>query len=130
MKELSEMTEQEIREQAAENAHVFLVRALAETLLYAKKNYYNGYTTVSDEEYDILEQGLLKLCPTHPVLQAVGDSGFECLLGVVETRKLVKALNGPMVTLPVINLNEPPKTFIVKGNENVTVQGNGASNFI
>lgn len=82
-------------EQAKENAHVFLVRALAETLLYAKKNYYNGFITVSDESYDKLEDELKKLCPKHPVLEAVGDSGFGCLIGVVETRKLVKEMTEP-----------------------------------
>lgn len=84
------------QEQARENAHVFLVQSLAGTLLYCKKNYYNGYVTVTDEAYDALEESLKKLCPSHPVLSAVGDAPFQGnWLGVVETRALVKAINEP-----------------------------------
>lgn len=81
---------------ARENATVFFVKSLAETILYAKKNYYNGYPTFNDEVYDRLEEKLKELCPGHPVLEAVGDASFECLIGVVETRRLVKAALNPV----------------------------------
>lgn len=69
---------------------MFLVRSLAETLLYCKKNYYNGFKSVCDEAYDYLEMGLKKLCPGHPVLNAVGDAPFDGnLLGVAGTRALL-----------------------------------------
>lgn len=80
---------------ASENAKVFLIRSMAETLLYAKKNYYSGYCTISDVTYDHLEDEMKKICPKHPVLQAVGDADFSSLLGVVDTRKLVKEMEAP-----------------------------------
>jgi hypothetical protein len=70
---------------------VLLVKSLAETLFIAKKNYYNGFTSISDEQYDALEEALKKLCPSHPLIaHAVGDVGWDWLIGIEATSFLVQ----------------------------------------
>lgn len=59
-----------------QNPKVLLVKSLAETYFYCKKNYYNGHPTVTDECFDAIENGLKALCPAHPLLSAVGDVSF------------------------------------------------------
>jgi DNA ligase (NAD+) len=55
------------------------IEAIASQLLYHKKLYYSGRSTISDAEYDALEDHLKKLSPNHPALSLVGykfeDSG-------------------------------------------------------
>lgn len=72
-----------------DNPKVFLVKSLAETLFFAKKNYYSGNPTLHDETFDAMEAGMKILCPAHPVLGLVGDPGFEILgnFTLVNTRE-------------------------------------------
>lgn len=82
-------TAPEHMEKALEASKVFLVKALNEVVVFAKKNYYNGRVTISDEAYDVIESSLTNLCPNHPAIGAVGDVGFEFLLGYEATRDLL-----------------------------------------
>lgn len=56
-------------------AHV--VKDLAKLLTSCKFEYYNGDISVSDEEYDKLEEMLTILCPQHPILATVGIPGDD-----------------------------------------------------
>lgn len=99
-KELKDMTPEEVEANARENALVFLAKSLAETLIYAKKNYYKGFPTVGDETYDAMESALKVLCPAHPVLSAVGDPSFEeTWVSVTKVRELVKSSIKPSINL-------------------------------
>lgn len=80
----------------SENCHVMIVRAMAETMLWAKLNYYRGFPTITDEVYDALETQMQKLCPGHPILEAVGEASFDCLLGMVATRELIQKNSQPV----------------------------------
>lgn len=108
VKELKDMTPEEVEANARENAHVFLAKSLAETIIYAKKNYYKGYLTVSDETYDSMESALRILCPTHPVLTAVGDPSFEDnWISMVAVRAMVNQAYPPSkTTKPTVKLED------------------------
>lgn len=69
-----------------EGPKLLLVKSLAETLFWAKKCYYDGHQSVTDETYDKMEEGLKKLCPNHPILDCVGNPDFSYLFGMEATR--------------------------------------------
>lgn len=56
------------REQAVE----YSTRKLTERILEAKRAYYSGAKTMTDQEYDALEKSLKAINPNAPVLQMVG----------------------------------------------------------
>lgn len=78
-------------ELANPNPRILLVKSMGETLFWAKKNYYNGFPTLADEAYDSLEDQMKLLCPTHPILECVGDPDFSFLFGMEATRSFCSA---------------------------------------
>lgn len=54
------------------------ISELAKKILKAKKQYYAGNPTISDQEYDLLEKNLKFLDPEHPILKMVGyDADYK-----------------------------------------------------
>lgn len=62
-------------------AKVWLIAGLADGIYWAKKNYYHGMPTLTDEVYDAMERELKKLLPSHPLLVCVGAPTIEFNLG-------------------------------------------------
>ena len=56
----------------AERYEVERVRRLAQELMHHKRLYYAGHPSISDQEYDRLEEELRSLSPLHPALDFVG----------------------------------------------------------
>jgi hypothetical protein len=80
------------------NPRILLARALAETLYWAKRCYYDGHYGllnfgIPDEIYDQWERQLEYICPGHPVNECVGaPKSMDVLIGMAETRKLIEAV--------------------------------------
>lgn len=51
-------------------AHV--VKDLAKLITSCKHAYYKGSDSVTDEDYDKLEEMIHYLCPNHPILDVIG----------------------------------------------------------
>jgi DNA ligase (NAD+) len=51
------------------------VSELVQKILMHKRQYYAGHPTISDQEYDLLEEKLRELAPDHPALSMVGAPG-------------------------------------------------------
>lgn len=50
---------------------------LSERIIKGKMDYYDGKPSMSDAEYDRLEEGLRKINPNHPVLKMVGSDAAK-----------------------------------------------------
>jgi hypothetical protein len=54
------------------------IKTLVCKIVLAKKNYYLGKASISDQDYDELEKELRKKDPNHPILYAVGyDDSYD-----------------------------------------------------
>lgn len=70
-------------------AKIWLIAGLAEGIYWAKKNYYHGMPTITDEVFDAMEGELKKLLPTHPLLHCVGIPTIDHNIGREEIKNLV-----------------------------------------
>ncbi|MBP6216957.1 MAG: NAD-dependent DNA ligase LigA [Oligoflexales bacterium] len=68
---------------------------LAEKILTYKRAYYSGQALISDFEYDKLEEELLDLDPSHPVLLQVGSPVKNKSSNAIEKENLAKVPHHP-----------------------------------
>jgi DNA ligase (NAD+) len=66
---------------------------LASSILKHKKLYYAGQPEISDAAYDLLEDELKELAPTHPVLEIVGSGEFTSINAKVTHETPMLSLN-------------------------------------
>ncbi len=103
--------------------HAGKVRELASQILGHRQAYYTGKPTISDAEYDVLEEQLRSLSPDHPIFDQVGAAS----LGQSQNEKVKHAV--PMLSLQkTYSLDE---LMSWKGEEDVVgtwkVDGNSLS---
>lgn len=110
------------------------VSDIAAKILEHKKNYYSGQPTISDADYDALEESLRKLAPDHPVLSVVGAAPEPTTTTEEVGTKAVHAV--PMLSLAKtysvedltswVAEREVVATYKIDGNSLSLVYVNGA----